>query len=62
MSIPSGVFTNPDLLEYWNLTRGGSKTKPKGKVQSPCKQSKGLLTLEKFQDCTYLVEPFVPRF
>lgn len=27
MSIPSGVFTNPDLLEYWNLTRGGSKTK-----------------------------------
>lgn len=27
MSIPSGVFTNPDLLEYWNLTRGGNKTK-----------------------------------
>jgi hypothetical protein len=28
--------------------------KPKEKVQSPCKQSKGCLTLEKFQDCTYL--------
>jgi hypothetical protein len=31
-------------------------------VQSSCKQSKGLLTLEKFQDCTYLEEPFVPQF
>lgn len=23
----AGVFTNPDLLEYWNLFRGGDKTK-----------------------------------
>jgi hypothetical protein len=36
--------------------------KPKGKVQLPCKQSKGRLTLEKFQDCSYLAEPFVPQF
>jgi hypothetical protein len=35
--------------------------KPKGKVQSPCKQSKGRLILEKFQDCAYLAEPYVSR-
>ncbi|EBO5241612.1 DUF2163 domain-containing protein, partial [Salmonella enterica] len=21
----AGVFTNPDLLEYWNVFRGGNK-------------------------------------
>ena len=31
-------------------------------MQSLCKQSKGCLTLEKFQNCMYLTEPFIPQF